>query len=127
MLDTSVAILLRDGDEPTEQRLAQRPGVSLLSIISRVELENGVYRDPSEAAARRPRLDRMLLGLEVLPFGTAEAEIYAEIVKTCGFSRARILDRMIGATALAARAPLATLNARDFIDVPDLQLEDWSA
>jgi tRNA(fMet)-specific endonuclease VapC len=107
--------------------LANRPGVSLLSIVSRVELEGGVYKVPSEAMARRERLDAMLAGVEVLPFSTVEAEAYGVILATCGFSRSRILDRMIAATAMAAGVPLATLNPRDFGDIPNLRMEDWSA
>jgi predicted nucleic acid-binding protein len=95
--------------------------------VSRVELEGGVYKDPAEAVTRRQRLDRMLLGTEVLPFGIREADAYGAIVAACGFSRARILDRMIAATAITAGVPLATLNPRDFGDIPDLKMEDWSA
>ncbi len=126
LLDTSIAILLRDGDERIATRLADRPGTALLSVASRVELEGGVYRDMAEAEVRRERVDRILAALEVLPFGDAEADAYRDIVATCGFARTRILDRMIAATAIAAEASLATLNARDFRDIPWLGLEDWS-
>ena len=127
LLDTSVAILLREGDEKVGERLAKRPGSSMLSVVSRVELENGVYRDPREAEVRRHRLDRMLLGLELLPFGPDEADAYRAMVEVCGFSRPRTLDRMIAATAITAGAILATLNPRDFRDIPGLELEDWSS
>jgi predicted nucleic acid-binding protein len=122
-----VAILLRDGDAIAEERLAQRPGSSLLSVMSRVELEGGVYKDLAEAEVRRLRLDQMLLSVEVLAFGPAEADVYGEIVAACGFSRVRTLDRMIAATAITAGATLATLNPRDFRDIPGPQMEDWSA
>jgi tRNA(fMet)-specific endonuclease VapC len=126
LLDTSVAILLRDGDERIGERLAERPGSSMLSVISRVELENGVYKDPRESAVRRQRLDRMLIGLELRPFGSDEADAYRAIVEACGISRPRTLDRMIAATAIAAGVTLASLNPHDFRDIPRLELEDWS-
>lgn len=121
-----MAILLRDGDRRAQERLFARPGYSLISVISRVELEGGVYSNAADAPARRRRLDDMLEGMEVLPFGSAEADAYRHIVEACGFSRSRILDRMIGATALVARLELATLNPRDFRDIPELRVEDWS-
>jgi predicted nucleic acid-binding protein len=33
---------------------------------------------------------------------------------------------MIAAQPIAAEAALATLNRRDFRDIPDLRVEDWS-
>ena len=44
-----------------------------------------------------------------------------------GFSRRLVVDRMIAATALANDLSLATLNPRDFRDIPGLKIEDWSS
>jgi predicted nucleic acid-binding protein len=127
LLDTNVAIHLRDGDPAIERRLADRPGTSMLSVITRVELENGVYKDAAMTAILRPRLDRLLVAFEELSFGGPEAAAYAAIVELCGFSRTRILDRMIAATAIVANAVLVTLNPRDFRDISGLEVEDWSS
>lgn len=126
LLDTNVAIHLRDGDPSIEGRLAERPGTSLLSVVTRVELEGGVYKDMSRADLLRARLDRILIAFEELPFGGKQAAAYARVVETCGFSRPRVLDRMIAATAIVAGATLITLNPRDFRDIPGLTIEDWS-
>ena len=99
----------------------------MLSVVTRVELEGGVYKDPARAELLRARLDPILAAYEVLPFGGKEAAVYADIVEACGFSRTRILDRMIAATAIVAGATLVTLNPRDFINVPGLMVEDWTA
>jgi predicted nucleic acid-binding protein len=125
LLDTSVAILLRDGDREIEERLSGRPGDSLLSVVSRVELEGGVYRDPTQTQARRRRLDQMLSELNTLPFRVEEAQAFGAIVARSGFSRPRILDRMIAATALVADATLVTNNPRDFADIAGLKMEAW--
>lgn len=126
IIDTNIAILLRDGDERISERIAALPEAPLLSILSRVELEGGVYRDRTEAALLRARVDAMLGIVEELPFATSQAVAYGRIVEQCGFSRALIIDRMIAAQAIVADALLITLNARDFRTIPGLELEDWS-
>jgi len=125
ILDTSVAIHLRDGDPLVTGKIAALDGAILLSIITRVELEGGVYREPSEAGARRARLDVMLDALPVLAFDAESADAYRAIVETVGYSRRKILDRMIAAQALVHRATLVTRNAADFQDIPGLALVAW--
>jgi len=125
LLDTNVAIHLRDGDPTVSAKVAALEGAVLLSIISRVELEGGVYRDPQETGVRRARLDLMLDALPVLDFGREAADAYRAIVEAAGYSRRKILDRMIAAQALVHRAALVTRNAADFQDIPGLVLVAW--
>jgi tRNA(fMet)-specific endonuclease VapC len=125
MLDTNVAIHLRDGDPAVTARVAALEGAVLLSIITRVELEGGVYADPANTALRRPRLDVMLQALPVVSFDEPAAEAYRRILQACGYSRRKVLDRMIAAQALAHRATLVTANPDDFRDVPGLELLAW--
>jgi tRNA(fMet)-specific endonuclease VapC len=96
-----------------------------MSIITRVELEGGVMRDPHNTGVRRTRLDRMFRVIPVLPFEAADADAYRTIVEISGYSRPKILDRMIAAQALVHRATLITRNAADFADIPGLTLEAW--
>jgi predicted nucleic acid-binding protein len=125
LLDTDVAIHLRDGDEVVTAKVAALTGAILLSVISRVELEGGVYRDIAQASVRRPRLDAILAALPVLAFDDTAADVYRKIVESAGYSRRKILDRMIAAQALVHRATLVTCNAADFRDVPGLDLMVW--
>jgi tRNA(fMet)-specific endonuclease VapC len=125
LLDTNVAIHLRDGDETVTSQIAALEGAILLSVISRVELEGGVYRSPAQVGNRRPRLDAMLAALPVLAFDDAAAHAYRQIVEAVGYSRRKLLDRMIAAQALVHRATLVTMNAADFRDVPGLELLSW--
>jgi tRNA(fMet)-specific endonuclease VapC len=125
LLDTDVAIHLRDGDEAVTAKVAELTGAILLSVVSRVELEGGVYRDPSQTGVRRPRLDAILAALPVLAFDDTAADAYRQIVESAGYSRRKILDRMIAAQALVHRATLVTRNAADFRDVPGLDLMVW--
>jgi tRNA(fMet)-specific endonuclease VapC len=125
LLDTNVAIHLRDGDEVITRRLLALEEPLLLSIVSRVDLEGGVYRDPAQAGVRRPRLDAILAAIPVLAFDDAAADAHRRIVEAAGYSRRKLLDRMIAAQALAHRATLVTMNADDFADVPGLHLLAW--
>lgn len=125
LLDTNVAIHLRDGDPTISAKIAALDDAILLSIITRVELEGGVYRDLADASARRARLDTLLSAIPVLTFDDAAADAYATIVASAGYSRRKLLDRMIAAHALVHRATLVTMNADDFRDITGLELLIW--
>ena len=92
-------------------------------MIALVELEGGVRGD--ERDLRRARLDVLLKTVEVKPFLAADARAYGEIVNTTGFSRRKVLDRMIAAQAITAGATLVTRNGDDFRDIPGLTLLEW--
>lgn len=125
LLDTSVLIPLRDGDSTVWERANQLSGPIFVSIVSIVELEGGVYRDAAQAERRRAKLDLLLSSLNVLSFNSESAQTYGQIVATAGYSRRKILDRMIAAQALNAQATLVTLNPQDFEEITDLQVLGW--
>jgi len=125
LLDTSVLIGLRDGDPRIAEHLAGLDDAVLMSIVSRVELEGGVYREATDVDARRARLDAMLAALPVIAFDDASADAYRAIVQSAGYSRRKLLDRMIAAQALVLGATLVTQNPADFRDVPGLDLLVW--
>jgi tRNA(fMet)-specific endonuclease VapC len=125
LLDTSVAIPLRDGD-PEVWTLAARLTVApYISILTAAELEGGVYTKSAFSDARRTALDALDGQLDVLPFGPAELLAYRGILKACGHARAKVLDRLIAATALANGLALATRNPKDFKDIRGLTIEAW--
>ena len=125
LLDTNVAIHLRDGEAMVTGRIRALGEPLFLSIVTRIELEGGVYREPSQIGVRRARLDAIFSTIPVLDFDEPSADAYRMIVEAAGYSRRKLLDRMIAAQALAHRATLATLNQTDFSDVPGLQLLAW--
>lgn len=125
ILDTDVAIHLRDGDPTVRSKVAALDDAVLISVITRVELEGGVYREPADAALRRALLDVMLSALPCLAFDEVAAERYGRIVAHSGYSRRKLLDRMIAAQALVHGATLITFNAADFADVPGLSVLSW--
>ncbi len=126
MLDTNVAIHLRDGDEWTTDKVRSSGNNILISIVTRVELEGGVYREPENAVYRSQRLAEMLTAISCLSFDDASAQAYGNIVRKVGYSRRKLLDRMIAAQAITVGATLATRNMSDFTDIPGLKLEDWT-
>ena len=122
VIDTSVAIRLRDNDLEMARKVGALNGALYLSVITLVELEGGVYRDPRETPTRRARVDMLCNAISVIPFDDGDARTYGAIVASAGYARRKILDRMIAAQTIVRRATLVTLNPADFSDVPNLQL-----
>jgi predicted nucleic acid-binding protein len=78
---------------------------------------------------RGPRVEQELAAQEAflpsalaLAFGPAEAARAAQLYVSLPRGRGREIDLAIAACALTLGAPLWTLNASDFEDVPGLQL-----
>jgi tRNA(fMet)-specific endonuclease VapC len=125
LLDTCIAIDLRDSRGNTLDRvtaLSERP---LISAITKVELEGGVYAQPEHMQKRRKAVDVLLRRLEVIDFDDVMASQYGEIISQASFSRRKITDRMIAATALVNNLTLITSNGDDFADIAGLKLEIW--
>ena len=125
LLDTDVAIHLRDGDPWVERQALSLSAPLRISAVTRIELENGVYRQLELAPLRRTALDELLTFVTTLDFGPAEIDAYRRIVEVAGYSRRKTADRMTAATALVHGLSLVTLNGRDFHDVPGLELVEW--
>jgi tRNA(fMet)-specific endonuclease VapC len=126
LLDTSVAIYLREGFPEIMRRVDSLPRKPFLSVISRVELESGVYAHQDERERRRIAVDALLAMLPILDFDFEMSEVYGHIVAKSGFNRRKIIDRMIAATALVGSMTLITTNGDDFLDIDGLKLEIWN-
>ncbi|HEU0043609.1 PIN domain-containing protein [Sphingomonas sp.] len=127
LLDTSVAIHLRDREPGTLDRLLAGGSVPYVSLLTLVELEGGVTGAEDEQARRRTSLDALALELRIIGFDAEVVGAYREIIGAIGFSRRRVIDRLIAATALVHDLTIITMNGADFRDVPDLKLEIWPA
>jgi tRNA(fMet)-specific endonuclease VapC len=125
LIDTNVVIHLRDGDEGVSRKMADLDALPVIAMITRIELENGLYRDPELTELLRPNLAAILHRTDVIDFGNMEFEAYRLILDQVGFSKRKVLDRMIAATALAHNLTLITMNGKDFRDVPGLKLVEW--
>jgi tRNA(fMet)-specific endonuclease VapC len=125
LIDTNIAIHARDGTDAVLDKLVEHNGAVLLSALSLVELQRGIYRSPADTVIRRMRLDVLLRHIPVLPFDAAAAEAYGLIIAQCGWVRGWDFDRMIAAHAISTHSVLATNNVADFRDIPSLEIENW--
>ena len=82
LLDTNVAIHLRDGDPMVTQKVAALQGAVLIfNCRTFLELEGGVYREPAQAPIRRARLDAMLSAIPALAFDDLATKSYGASCK----------------------------------------------
>jgi predicted nucleic acid-binding protein len=127
LLDTNIIIYAINEMPSVLEKLVAHDGELLTSAINLVELQRGIWKEPAYAALRRARLSELLRNILVLPFDTAAAEAYGEILGVRGWVRGQDFDRMIAGHAISARAVLVTNNARDFEDIPRLLIENWAS
>ncbi len=125
LIDSDVAIHLRDMNDAVWQKVAILPDLPTMSVVTVVELEGGITGAADVRQWRRDRVDTMTADLVVHVFDTRCAAAYGRIVAASGFSRRKISDRMIAATALVHGLTLITMNGTDYRDVPGLATEVW--
>lgn len=123
LIDTDVAIHLRDGSAEISERLMRLEADPAMSVVTLVELRAGAANDPLRTAL----LERLVQSIPPLAFHTAEASAYGRIVAQLGYDRRKVLDRMIAAQAIVAGRKLITINHRDFAGIDGLELEAWDA
>ena len=120
LLDTSV-VLDMDLLDP-----AQLPREVAISVITLAELCAGpsATNDAFERARRQDRLQRTEAVFDPLPFDVEAARaygrVYAAVLEQGRKPRRRFADMLIASTALAARLPLVTRNAGDFVGLERL-------
>ena len=124
-IDTDVAIALRDAHPETLRLIDDLPELPVISMITRIELENGVNAEPANERVRRKLLDRFLETIAVEMFTHADILAYGAIIHNLSYDRRTTLDRLIAAQAIARNATLITRNGRDFRRIEDLKLIEW--
>jgi tRNA(fMet)-specific endonuclease VapC len=123
MLDTNIVIHATESHSRVLEKLVEHDGSPLISAICLVELNRGIYRDPSPSAARQARLQLLTKCIPIVPFDMQAADRYDRILKACGWNRTRDFDRM----ATRKLPALVTDNLADFRDIPSLAVENWTA
>lgn len=118
LLDANICVYLLDGNaEALRKRIEKSPqGSVVTSSIAFGEVIIGAHRRRATDAALA-----LFRAVPVLPFDQNAGAIYA----TLPFKRASF-DRLIAAHALSLGLTLVTNNARDFADIPNLKIENWT-
>jgi predicted nucleic acid-binding protein len=109
-LDTNYLIMGLVRGTPEADRILEwldQGEVLITSMVAWYEFQCG------PVSAKQSDFMRSLLS-EIRPFSELEAEVAARLFAQAGRSRALKVDAMIAATALVARARLATNNVQDF-------------
>jgi tRNA(fMet)-specific endonuclease VapC len=126
LVDTDVLIDRLAGEQQATQlldRLAD-DGIAI-SIVTYMEVYQGVLRTPDREAAERP-LDDGLSSIPVLPLSRSVARRCAGLRETLKSERKRVnqraLDLIIAATAIEYQLTLVTRNLNDYADIAGLVL-----
>ena len=98
---------------------------TFISIVTYIEVFQGVLRDPRPDDAMRALQD-LIAGTPILELGIPTAERCASLrqhfLDLGQRPTRRGFDLVIAATALEHDLTLATRNVRDYADIPDLKL-----
>jgi tRNA(fMet)-specific endonuclease VapC len=128
LLDTNTASFVIMGNVPrVRERLLKVPMAEVaISAVTEAELRFGVARRP-KAAGLKIAVEKFLLRVESLPWGSEAAQHYAQVRAALERDGELMgsLDMMIAAQTLAAEAALVA-NDRAFQRVKHLRVEDWT-
>jgi tRNA(fMet)-specific endonuclease VapC len=134
VLDTDHLSLYRYGHPEVSAHIEATPADQLAVTIITIEEQLRAWYTQVRRARDRDQLARAYRGLfevaetskyiRVLPFTSHAVERYLDLRSQ--LPRLGKMDLSIAAIALEYDGIVVTRNRRDFEQVPDLQLEDWS-
>jgi tRNA(fMet)-specific endonuclease VapC len=128
LLDTNVLSDFARGETAVTARLRREaPGQLAVSVITELEVEYGLARNPGLAPRVREAMRTLLNAIAVLPFEREDARVAAQLRASLNSQGAPIgaYDLLIAASALRRGLMIVTHNAREFVRVGGLGLEDW--
>lgn len=131
LIDTSVFIDHERGRLDLGALVSGREEEAFVSVVTGSELLHGVHRasDPAVRARRSAFVEAILSEFTLLPVDILVARTHARL-------RAELLearrpvgahDLWLAATCVGRGLTLATGNARDFAQVPGLEMEVWGS
>ena len=128
LLDTNVLSDFARGERAVMARLRQEAPFRLaVSVITEMEVEYGLARNPGLAPRVREAMRVLLNTIAVLPFEREDARVAAQLRASLNSQGMPIgaYDLLLAACALRRGLKIVTHNAREFVRLGGLGLEDW--
>jgi tRNA(fMet)-specific endonuclease VapC len=128
LLDTNVLSDFARGERAVMARLRQEAPLQLaVSVITKMEVEYGLARNPGLLPRVREAMRVLLATISVLPFEREDARVAAHLRASLNSQGTPIgaYDLLLAACALRRGLKIVTHNAREFVRVSGLGLEDW--
>lgn len=129
MLDTNTCIYIIKQKPPKALKhfKAYSVGEIGISSIALAELRYGVAKS-QHVQKNQEALDAFILPLEIADFDEKAAKVYGEIRAALEKAGNLIgsMDMLIGAHALSLGLTLVTNNTREFKQIKNLKVADWS-
>ena len=129
MLDTSICIYIIKQKPEKVLRHFKRHSIGDIGIssITLAELRFGVEKS-QQIQKNRQALEEFILPLEIADFDEKAAVIYGAVRAALERAGTPVgdMDMLIGAHALSLDLTLVTNNVREFKQVKNLKIADWS-
>src|ERR1700688_2564670 len=129
MLDTDICIYISKRRPPEVKARFERlkPGQMIMSVITYGELYYGASKSNQRAKALA-ELDTAIQGIPVEDLTSTTSQTYG-IIRAALEKQGRVIgnnDLWIAAHAMSLGVTLATNNAREFLRVTGLSVENWT-
>ncbi len=128
LLDINVLSDFARGEPAVMTRLRREaPSQLAVSVITEMEVEYGLVRNPHLAPRLRDVMRRLLDAILVLAFEREDARVAAQLRSSLNSQGTPIgaYDLLLAACALRRGLTLVTHNVREFARVGGLGFEDW--
>ena len=128
LLDTNLLSDFARGHPSVMARLRKEaPAQLAVSVISELEVEYGLARNPGLSPLVREAMRMLLDTITVLPFERVDARVAAQLRANLNSEGTPIgaYDLLLAACALRRGLKIVTHNSREFARVGGLGLEDW--
>ena len=128
LLDTNVLSDFVRGDQAVTARLRQEaPPQLAVSVITEMEVEYGLARNPNPVPRVREAVRTLLNAISVVPFEREDVRVVAQLRAALNSQGTPIgaYNLLLAACALRRGLKIVTHNAREFVRVGGLGLEDW--
>lgn len=130
MLDTNICIYLIKKKSPSIVKHIKKHSAGDIGIssITLAELYYGVEKS-QYVQKNREALSEFILPLEIADFDEKASQTYG-IVRSILEKKGRLIgsmDMLIGAHALSLGATLVTANTKEFAQIKNLRIADWTA